>query len=190
MTAQKRVRFANQPGIEIIPSRCDFSIEERNDLWWKREDYFIFSQSVDSICREVRRLDYASCLVNALDSVTEKTEDPSQLKALIGLVQWCTHGHCRRGLEMYSNLAYFAAREQTKELARRSVVDEQNRQRELFGETDAAMIRRLSEEATRSSRRFASMMGTADAAAAHESKTDTVSSFNVLCHAYLRAQSI
>jgi hypothetical protein len=72
------------------------------------------------------------------------------------LIDWCRHGHSKRGLETWSSVHHREARQAVAMNARNRVLRVQEH-------CDAELIQQISERSTRASRVYARLIGQADA---------------------------
>eukprot|EP00591_Stephanopyxis_turris_P004843 CAMPEP_0195508518 /NCGR_PEP_ID=MMETSP0794_2-20130614/1711_1 /TAXON_ID=515487 /ORGANISM="Stephanopyxis turris, Strain CCMP 815" /LENGTH=148 /DNA_ID=CAMNT_0040635507 /DNA_START=328 /DNA_END=774 /DNA_ORIENTATION=+ len=110
------------------------------------------------ICKEIRLGGYGG---ECFDSAFRYPHDPSVQE---GLVNWCRHGHSRRGLELKCNKRHASERIICKHHAIKCVLEEQRRQK-LLRINDPTALSTISEKYTRSARKFALIVGVADAIA-------------------------
>ena len=104
----------------------------RSSLWWTGEDYAKIRSSTRRIGKELHSRGYSSFLGDALrDSLTPGMNGsvyPFEFKDEVktALLQWCTFGHSRWGLEKRSNVKHYAKRDLSRSNALRAVLDAQN----------------------------------------------------------------
>eukprot|EP00592_Proboscia_alata_P021985 CAMPEP_0194411008 /NCGR_PEP_ID=MMETSP0176-20130528/9131_1 /TAXON_ID=216777 /ORGANISM="Proboscia alata, Strain PI-D3" /LENGTH=270 /DNA_ID=CAMNT_0039212697 /DNA_START=13 /DNA_END=825 /DNA_ORIENTATION=- len=194
---KRSVRFAvdeseDEIKTEEVNGVCRFALSDdsyydideeiwRSSLWWTGEEYAEIRSSTRRIGKELHNRGYSSFLGDALpDSLTpgmngsvDHFEFKDEVKT--ALLQWCTFGHSRRGLEKRSNVKHYAKRDLSRSNALRAVLDAQN-ENEATTESLAEAYR----SSTRSSKNFALMMGYADAQAAGNSFVATQSRCKLL----------
>mmetsp|Transcript_3411 Transcript_3411/g.5017 ORF Transcript_3411/g.5017 Transcript_3411/m.5017 type:complete len:348 (+) Transcript_3411:64-1107(+) len=172
----KQVRFAPEivQVLEFLPTRAELSDAETRTFWWLSEDYDEFKLTAKLICKEVRRnTKYTAGLDAAYRRATraaftiedeEKADDVEgvleDLNLDLGLAQWCTHGHSRRGLERWGSRMHGLSRGEHAEDAKTEIV------KLAYVIDDMEQLRIEAEKRTRVSRIFARMMGEADSVAA------------------------
>jgi len=173
----KQLRFAPEivQVVEFLPTRAELSDSETRAFWWLPEDYEEFKLTAKLICKEVRRnTKYTAGLdaayrraTRAAVTIDDENDDEIEgvLKNLnldLGLAQWCTHGHSRRGLERWGSRMHGLNRGEHAEDAKTEIV----KLGDILDDMD--LLRLEAEKRTRVSRIFARMMGEADAVAARK----------------------
>lgn len=146
----------------------------RSSLWWTDDEYAEIHNSIRRISKELQDRGYSGFLENALNSYSGRQRRAKNFdmddEAKSALLQWCTFGHSRRGLEKRSNSKHCLDRDICRTNSRRIVLDAQRKI--SLTEEDLAEIYR---GATKPSKKFALMMGHADAMAVGNSFAATQS---------------
>mmetsp|Transcript_13595 Transcript_13595/g.20547 ORF Transcript_13595/g.20547 Transcript_13595/m.20547 type:complete len:249 (-) Transcript_13595:316-1062(-) len=177
---KRQIRFNEKPTIiALIPKLSELSDEELKDVWWDHDDYDHFKLTTRAICKEIRRYESQTSGLNAAylrarhganSFQRAKRRSPNQFnddddiepvverlgKTDTGLVQWCTHGQLRRGLEKWGSKAHIA-RSKDSRVQKNAIIES-----ELRGDD----LRKISLVQSQPSRIFARLMGEADSVAA------------------------
>lgn len=137
--------------------------------WWSDLEMKQFRQVAKLVSRDTRQKSWLTTSFEAeyhrcsriADAHTDSDETTLQctlqhLKPSQALVDWCIHGHCKRGLEQWSSTTHHALRRMAATKARDRVISIQTH-------CDALLIQQISERSTRTSRVFARLLGQADA---------------------------
>mmetsp|Transcript_24581 Transcript_24581/g.36077 ORF Transcript_24581/g.36077 Transcript_24581/m.36077 type:complete len:288 (-) Transcript_24581:315-1178(-) len=151
-TILKKVRFSSVPS-KVVCTVPSVSEDARNQVWWNvREFENIRRVAVmnDNESFQYRYV-YGKCLETAFSS-------PSQNKSL--LAQWCMFEHSRRGLEREMCEKHRHQRISSRRKSRKAVLEGQKKK------MNAVELASVYEGLTMASKKFASVMGEADAAAA------------------------
>lgn len=188
---RRNVRFAEDEGEhefenEVIIDTCrcvesddhiyDEMDEEiwRSSLWWTGEEYAEIRSSIRRIGKELEDRGYAVFLEDTLPDSSTSGIDRSvhqfdfKDEVKTALLQWCTFGHSRRGLEKRSNSKHYEKRDFCRTNSIRAVLDAQD-----SNEATTESLAEVYRSSTRSCKNFALLMGNADATAAGNSFAKT-----------------
>lgn len=165
----KRVRFSPEPRIMgLVIARCELTTDEISNTWWSHDDMKDFFASAKTLSRNTQRN-----MVSGFEQAYETSQRmaysqkvKSSLRAELGnirvdqgLLDWCRFGHSWRGLERASSVAHNEARMSVAQKARAIVLES----KDAINAMDADVIQNAYEQASRSSKIFARVLGEADA---------------------------
>ena len=78
-----------------VPSRCELTEEEQNELFFSRSDYQESRAAARVVSKESERFGHSKTLGEAYSEKSKSAQE--------SLNQWAANGHDRRGLERWAN---------------------------------------------------------------------------------------
>lgn len=141
-----------------VESCFDYPDDVREALYYSRSDYQFSRSSAKVIAKESERYGHSA----HLDDSYISSYDQSVQEALN---IWCLHGHCRRGLERWSNRWYGQERKDDQFMYIQGLLRAQAEMK-LKDEYSDERLREVSHVLSRKARIHAQMLGEADSNAA------------------------
>lgn len=182
----KRVHFptiglSDTVEIDIFPP---LNSREKSKLWWARSDLEDMKRNARDLAKTIYIRHYAkkkgdqsygSAVQRIYAGCMIKTRNIISLDDRLNLWLWITHGHSRRGLERWSVPEVGQHRRRRRHSAVRSVLGIQKAlDPDLSAAAKREVLRKCSEQYSRSARLFAEALGEADAVAALEEDLEPI----------------
>jgi hypothetical protein len=138
-----------------VESCCDFSAEDKNNLWFSRSDYHFSRSTARVIAKESERYGHSKYLDDTY-STTFKQDVQDRINI------WALHGHSQRGLERWANTSHGRSRKDDQYMYINGVIRAQQemKMKECY---DGERLREVGHILSRKSRLFAQLLGEADA---------------------------
>jgi hypothetical protein len=183
--SRKRVRISEQEPDSLGGCPVGLSTEERDRTWWSKAELGDFKSTSKKQCESYRHeRRYSDCLTDAYETACALAEkEPEHVVAGAdgdvrqrapspheGLQRWHQDAG-PRGLETYSSRMHALRRKRHVRDHRQAVFLEQARQ-DLVSARDSERIARQAAQASKKAVAFASLVGRADAWAAHGPEAD------------------
>ncbi|CAB9515740.1 expressed unknown protein [Seminavis robusta] len=174
---KQKVSFDGPPCVineSTLAEEC-ITHEDQVSRWWSQEDLDLIKQGAKKIITPLRKQakEHGCFIETAHKKISLMLTNNFQELVKLGaaspdqdLRHWCARSDGRRGLERFACQEYGSMRQDDVAYTRKSVLEEQRRQRGGFAKVSPEAIANVSKTRSRRARTFSLFMGEADAQAA------------------------